>query len=102
MTIGLGADTLSTGPKVIARIESEEGLVINSVPLLVIHSPDDQVTQFEGSEALVQAVQKRDGSEAKLVKVSGARHEMFNDSDEHGRKEFFDSIVEFLQKVFKE
>lgn len=94
--IGLAADLLAFGGRLVKEITTGEGMIIKEKPVLVLHGEMDRVCLQEGSEMLVRAC----GENARLESVPKGLHELHFEREETGRKEYFEKIVAFLADVF--
>lgn len=103
MTLGLGADMLSTGRRLIGQLKSDRLLdcafLKDGMRTLALQSEGDQVVEASGTKALVEALQTHGADKARYVEVKGAKHEMMMETSEHGGDEFFNSVSMFLSEV---
>lgn len=89
-------DKLS-GKLAIAMIENGQWLAENpariSLPVLFVHSPDDELTDFPASQALASKMKM-----AEFVSLPGNAHEMHHDVD---AKTVFKTVTAFLDRQLK-
>ncbi len=99
ISIGLSSSLLTRGNELVRDIPQKDGsssVLRSSIPVLIIHGGKDNLTQPEGSRRLAEAI----SHEVEFVVCPDALHEMYNESKECGRKQFFDNLVEFIGRAF--
>lgn len=101
LSLGLAGDLLKLYPKMNNTVNNDAvESILKKVPVWIAHSPDDSITDIQGSRDLVKALEVHSSSKATLIEIQEARHEMMFELDEFGRKDFFDSLVSFVNEIF--
>lgn len=97
-SIGLGADLLTYGGKLVKRVTEmdEDACVLKMKPLLIMHGEKDRVCLREGSTMLVNA----SGTNSSLETVAGGLHELHFELEDTGRKDYFEKFAAYLTKLF--
>lgn len=108
-SIGVGADLLTYGERTLRALKQAdcEALILQPhVATLIIHSPDDRITECEGSRMFIDAIKQQRQSHGQssdnvsLVEIKEAKHEIFNETPEFGQDKFYETLSAFVTKVF--
>lgn len=108
-SIGVGADLLTYGDRTLRTLKEANCKALMLQPhiaTLIIHSPDDRITECEGSRQFMNAIKQQrqdhghDSDNVSLVEIKDAKHEIFNETPEFGRDKFYEALSSFLTKVF--
>lgn len=108
-SIGVGAGLLTFGDKTLPILKETncQALMLQPhISTLIIHSPDDRITDCEGSREFMSAIkqQRQDhghsSENVSLVEIKDAKHEIFNETPEFGRDKFYETLSSFVTKVF--
>lgn len=100
LSIGLSSSFITRGKELVRDIPAKDAstsVLRSSTPVLIIHGAKDTLTDPDGSKRLAEAI----AHEVDVVICPNALHEMYNETKELGRKQFFDCLVEFVGRAFK-
>lgn len=90
---------LSFGDEICSAVQADtsHALLINAVPVLLIHGMKDRVVNLVGTENLAGSI--RNQQNVTKVLVPGARHEVYNELPEHGQLMYFENVSGFIART---